>query len=120
MDSKNPYQTLTRFQVDSLYSKLKANEAARRKIPIEDLVSIEYAAGYNAALNQMVRDCENALHDAENNLSKIQNIIDSWNIDSEIDLNLFDTKDDLIPLIKFIKELIWHEDTVHSVKEPGN
>lgn len=42
--------------MDSLVSKLKANEAARRNVLIDDLLSIEYAADYSAALNQMERD----------------------------------------------------------------
>lgn len=42
--------------MDSLNQQIKANEKARRKVDIDDLLSIEYAAGYSAALNQMLRD----------------------------------------------------------------
>lgn len=74
---------LTLLQVDSLLTKLKANEAARRKIPIEDLVSIEYAAGYNAALNQMVRDLKTELHDAENEMESLEKHIDSEHVTAD-------------------------------------
>lgn len=63
--------------MDSLVTKLKANEAARRKIPIEDLVSIEYAAGYNAALHQMMRDLKTELHDAGNEIVELNDRINA-------------------------------------------
>ena len=49
--------------MDSLNQRIKANEKARRKVDIDDLFSIEYAAGYSAALNQMKRDLLTLRHD---------------------------------------------------------
>lgn len=49
--------------MDSLKEKKRANAKAKSAVPIDDLLSIEYAAGYSAALNQMERDLSVMKHD---------------------------------------------------------